>query len=31
MDEEKTPHQRRPHYKGRYPRKFGEKYKELNP
>ena len=31
MDEEKKPHQRRPHYKGRYPRKFEEKYKELNP
>ena len=31
MAEEKQPHQRRPHYKGRYPRNFAEKYKELNP
>ena len=31
MDEKKTPHQRRPHYKGHYPREFREKYKELNP
>ncbi len=26
-----TAHRRRPHYSGKYPRKFAEKYKELNP
>jgi len=26
-----APHVRRPHYSGRYPRKFNEKYKELHP
>jgi len=26
-----APHRRRPHYSGKYPRKFSEKYKELNP
>ena len=31
MNEEITTHQRRPRYKGRYPRNFAEKYKELNP
>ncbi len=25
------PHKRRPHYSGRYPKRFEEKYKELNP
>lgn len=27
----KQQHKRRPHYSGRYPKKFEEKYKELNP
>ncbi len=31
MSEEQTPHKRRPHYSGAYPRKFQEKYKELQP
>ena len=26
-----APHRRRPHYSGKYPRKYNEKYKELNP
>jgi 16S rRNA (cytosine1402-N4)-methyltransferase len=26
-----TPHRRRPRYSGKYPRRFEEKYKELNP
>ena len=26
-----VPHKRRPHYKGKYPRRFEEKYKELQP
>ena len=26
-----APHKRRPHYSGKYPRKYSEKYKELNP
>ena len=29
MEEKK--HQRRPHYSGKYPKKFSEKYKEQNP
>ncbi len=29
--QEKEKHQRRPHYSGRYPKAFREKYKELNP
>lgn len=29
--QQNKPHKRRPHYSGRYPRKFEEKYKELNP
>ena len=29
MDQEQTPHKRRVRYKGKYPRKFKEKYKEL--
>ena len=29
--ETQTPHKRRVRYKGKYPRKFEEKYKELNP
>ena len=29
--ETQTPHNRRVRYKGKYPRKFEEKYKELNP
>ena len=29
--ESQTPHKRRVHYKGKYPRKFEEKYKELQP
>lgn len=28
---EETPHRRRPRYSGKNPRKFSEKYKELNP
>ena len=28
--ETQTPHKRRVRYKGKYPRKFEEKYKELN-
>lgn len=28
---EQTPHKRRAHYSGKYPKKFNEKYKELNP
>ena len=31
MDQEQTPHKRRVRYKGKYPRKFEEKYKELQP
>ena len=30
-DQEQTPHKRRVRYKGKYPRKFEEKYKELQP
>ncbi|MCQ2177472.1 MAG: 16S rRNA (cytosine(1402)-N(4))-methyltransferase, partial [Bacteroidales bacterium] len=29
--ENAVPHKRRPHYSGKYPRHFAEKYKELNP
>ena len=29
--ETQTPHKRRVHYKGKYPKKFEEKYKELQP
>lgn len=29
--EDQTPHKRRIHYSGRYPRRFEEKYKEKNP
>lgn len=29
--ENQTPHKRRVRYKGKYPRRFEEKYKELNP
>lgn len=28
---QQTPHKRRAHYSGKYPKKFEEKYKELNP
>ncbi len=28
---EQTPHHRRPHYSGKYPRRYEEKYKELQP
>lgn len=31
MSEEPAPHKRRPRYSGNHPRKFTEKYKELNP
>src|ERR1051325_3097715 len=32
MDEPSpTPHRRRPRYSGKYPRRFEEKYKELDP
>ena len=31
MDQEQTPHKRRVRYKGKYPRKFEEIYKELQP
>lgn len=31
MDENNQAHHRRPHYSGRYPKHFNEKYKELNP
>ena len=31
MNQEQTPHKRRVRYKGKYPRKFEEKYKELQP
>ncbi len=31
MSEEPTPHRRRPRYAGKNPRRFEEKYKELNP
>ena len=31
MDQEQTPHKRRVRYKGKYPTKFEEKYKELQP
>lgn len=32
MDQEnQTPHKRRVRYKGKYPKKFEEKYKELQP
>ena len=30
-DDTQTPHKRRVRYKGKYPKKFEEKYKELNP
>ena len=30
-NENQTPHKRRVHYKGKYPKKFEEKYKELQP
>lgn len=29
--EQTTPHKRRPHYSGNHPKRFEEKYKELNP
>ena len=29
--ETQTTHKRRVHYKGKYPKKFEEKYKELQP
>lgn len=29
--EQQTPHKRRVRYKGKYPKKFEEKYKELQP
>ena len=29
--EQNTPHRRRAHYSGRYPKNFHEKYKELAP
>ena len=29
--ESQTPHKRRVRYKGKYPKKFEEKYKELQP
>ena len=28
---QQTPHKRRVHYSGKYPKKFEEKYKEQNP
>ena len=31
IQESQTPHKRRVRYKGKYPKKFEEKYKELNP
>ena len=31
MNLSEQPHRRRPHYSGRYPKKFEEKYKELQP
>lgn len=31
MEENNQKHHRRPHYSGRYPKHFNEKYKELNP
>ncbi len=31
MAEEQKKHKRRPHYSGKYPKHFHEKYKELNP
>jgi 16S rRNA (cytosine1402-N4)-methyltransferase len=31
VSEEPTPHRRRPRYAGKYPRRFEEKYKELEP
>ena len=31
MEQETTVHKRRPRYKGKYPRRFEEKYKELQP
>lgn len=31
MENDNSQHKRRIHYSGKYPRKFGEKYKELNP
>ena len=31
MNEEKPSHQRRPRYRGTHPRRFAEKYKELDP
>ena len=31
IEQEQTPHKRRVRYKGKYPRKFEEKYKELQP
>jgi len=30
-DDAPTPHRRRPRYSGKYPRKFADKYKELDP
>ena len=31
MAENEQPHKRRPHYSGKYPKHFAEKYKELHP
>ena len=31
MEQETTVHKRRPRYKGKYPKRFEEKYKELQP
>ena len=31
IQESQTPHKRRVRYKGKYPKKFEEKYKELQP
>ena len=30
-ENQQTPHKRRVRYKGKYPKKFEEKYKELQP
>ena len=30
-ENQQTPHKRRVRYKGKYPKKFEEKYKELHP
>ena len=30
-EQQQTPHKRRVRYKGTHPRRFEEKYKELNP